>query len=77
MLIDLEDAYQGATRNITLQVLEVDPSGHVITRQRTLKVRIPKGVKQGQQIRLAGQGAPVWGRVAVVTCIWKSSLTGC
>ncbi|WP_419633481.1 DnaJ C-terminal domain-containing protein, partial [Thiolapillus sp.] len=40
------------------QVPEVDPSGHVITRQRTLKVRIPKGVKQGQQIRLAGQGAP-------------------
>ena len=58
VLIDLEDAYQGATRNITLQVPEVDPSGHVITRQRTLKVRIPKGVKQGQQIRLAGQGAP-------------------
>ncbi|HID46378.1 MAG TPA: J domain-containing protein [Chromatiaceae bacterium] len=62
VLIDLEDAYQGATRNITLQVPEVDPSGHVITKQRTLKVRIPKGVKQGQQIRLAGQGAPGMGQ---------------
>jgi len=62
VLIDLEDAYQGATRNITLQVPEVDASGHVITRQRTLKVRIPKGVKQGQQIRLAGQGAPGMGQ---------------
>ncbi len=58
VLIDLEDAYNGATRNIALQVPEVDASGHVTTRKRTLKVRIPKGVKQGQQIRLAGQGAP-------------------
>ncbi len=58
VLIDLEDAYQGATRHITLQVPEVDPGGHVVTRKRTLKVRIPKGVKQGQQIRLTGQGAP-------------------
>ncbi|BAO44194.1 DnaJ C-terminal domain-containing protein [Thiolapillus brandeum] len=58
VLIDLEDAYKGATRSITLQVPEVDASGHVITRKRTLNVRIPKGVRQGQQIRLAGQGAP-------------------
>lgn len=62
VLIDLEDAYNGATRNITLQVPEVDANGHVITRKRTLKVRVPKGVKQGQQIRLAGQGAPGMGQ---------------
>jgi curved DNA-binding protein len=36
----------------------------VITRERTLNVRIPKGVRQGQQIRLAGQGAPGIGRGA-------------
>jgi curved DNA-binding protein len=36
---------------------EVNPDGHVVTRNRTLKVRIPKGIRQGQQIRLAGQGA--------------------
>lgn len=58
ILIDLEDAMQGASRTITLQVPEVDDQGHVQTRTRTLNVNIPKGVKQGQQIRLAGQGAP-------------------
>lgn len=58
ILIDLEDAIHGASRTITLQVPEVDDQGHVHTRTRTLNVNIPKGVKQGQQIRLAGQGAP-------------------
>ena len=62
ILIDLEDAIQGATRTITLQVPEVNPQGHVQTRSRTLNVNIPKGVKQGQQIRLAGQGAPGMGQ---------------
>jgi len=62
ILIDLEDAIHGANRMITLQVPEVDPQGHVLTRNRTLNVNIPKGVKQGQQIRLAGQGAPGMGQ---------------
>ncbi|MGB5440798.1 MAG: DnaJ C-terminal domain-containing protein [Gammaproteobacteria bacterium] len=61
VLIDLEDAYTGAARSITLQSPEVDSSGHVRTRQRTLNVKIPKGVKQGQRIRLAGQGSPGMG----------------
>jgi len=57
VLIDLEDSFKGASRSITLQMPEVSPDGHVVTRKRTLKVRIPKGIRQGQQIRLAGQGA--------------------
>jgi len=57
VLIDLEDAYQGATRSITLQTPELDSKGHVSTKQRTLNVKIPKGVKQGQRIRLSGQGS--------------------
>jgi curved DNA-binding protein len=57
ILIDLEDSFHGASRSITLQMPEVNPEGHVVTRSRTLKVRIPKGIRQGQQIRLAGQGA--------------------
>ena len=62
ILIDLEDAIHGASRTSTLQVPEVDPQGHVRTRNRTLNVNIPKGVKQGQQIRLTGQGAPGMGQ---------------
>lgn len=61
VLIDIEDAYQGATRGITLQSPELDSSGHVINKQRTLNVKIPKGVKQGQRIRLSGQGSPGMG----------------
>lgn len=58
VLIDLEDAYTGAERSISLRGAELDDSGHVVTKDRTLNVRIPKGVKQGQRIRLAGQGGP-------------------
>jgi curved DNA-binding protein len=58
ILIDLEDAFAGATRAITLRVPELDAEGGVYARERTLNVRIPKGIKPGQRIRLAGQGAP-------------------
>ena len=57
IFIDLEDSYQGTTRSITLKVPDVDAQGHIITKDRTLNVRIPKGVRQGQKIRLAGQGS--------------------
>jgi len=57
ILIDLEDSFKGASRSITLQMPQVTPDGHVVTRSRILKVGIPKGIRQGQQIRLAEQGA--------------------
>jgi curved DNA-binding protein len=60
--IDLRDAYTGAKRAITLRVPEVDSQGHVAVKDRTLNVTIPKGVREGQHIRLAGQGAPGIGK---------------
>lgn len=62
VLVDLEDAYKGATRSISLRAPELDSSGHVTTKQRTLSVKIPEGVKQGQRIRLSGQGSPGMGK---------------
>ncbi|MDH3526565.1 MAG: DnaJ domain-containing protein [Gammaproteobacteria bacterium] len=61
VMIDLDDAFHGATRTITLHAPELDAQGHVTTREHTLNVKIPKGVKQGQHIRLAGQGSPGMG----------------
>ncbi|MDB5730769.1 MAG: molecular chaperone DnaJ [Variovorax sp.] len=58
--IELEvlDAYQGAERTITLRGARLDKDGHVVNEERNLQVKIPKGVREGQLIRLAGQGSP-------------------
>jgi curved DNA-binding protein len=56
--IDLRDSYNGAQRPITLRIPEVTEGGHVVTREKTLNLKIPKGIRDGQKIRLAGQGGP-------------------
>ena len=58
ILIQLEDAYQGASRVVTLRVPTVDEQDHVTMKEHSLNVRIPKGVREGQVLRLAGQGSP-------------------
>ncbi len=58
VLLDLEDSFTGATRQISLRVPRLDAQGHVLLDTRTLNVKIPRGVRAGQIIRLAGQGAP-------------------
>ncbi len=58
VLLDLEDAFAGATRRISLRVPRLDPRGRVALETRALNVKIPRGVHEGQLIRLAGQGAP-------------------
>jgi curved DNA-binding protein len=58
ILIDLADTYHGATRAITLHAPQVDQQGRVVSKDHTLNVSIPKGVKEGQHIRLTGQGSP-------------------
>ena len=52
--VDLTEAYSGATRTITLS-----SGGNAQQQQgnRSLNVKIPKGIMAGQRIRLAGQGA--------------------
>ena len=62
--ITLEEAYRGGQHPVTLQSPAVDARGRVQTRQRTLNVRIPAGVTEGQQIRLSGQGGAGMGEGA-------------
>ncbi len=57
ILLDLEDTYTGATRQISLRVPRIDANGRVVLDTRTLNVKIPRGIREGQIIRLAGQGA--------------------
>jgi curved DNA-binding protein len=58
VLVDLEDSFRATTRSITLRMPELTEDGHVTTRERTLEVKFPTGIRPGQQIRLAGQGGP-------------------
>lgn len=56
--IDLADTYHGASRPLALRETRLDDGGNVVNAERVLNVQIPKGVKQGQSIRLRGQGSP-------------------
>jgi len=56
--ISLEDAYRGGAHTIELKSPELQTDGHVVLKPRTLRVTIPAGITEGQQIRLAGQGSP-------------------
>jgi len=57
ILLDLEDAFTAPERQISLQAPKVDAKGRVTLETRTLNVKIPRGIREGQIIRLAGQGA--------------------
>ena len=54
--VDLEDAYRGARRSVTLRMPSFDEQGHGVMHERTLDITIPKGIREGQHLRLAGQG---------------------
>ncbi len=62
--IGLLDAYQGAKRLFALRMPMVDATGQVTLQERQLEVNIPKGVRRGQHLRLAGQGAAGQGGAA-------------
>ena len=59
--ISLEEAFHGATKTFQLQIPSIDASGQIQQNIRTIKVSIPAGTGQGQQLRLAHQGSPGMG----------------
>lgn len=58
IMLDLKDAYFGATHTLHLRVPQSDAHGMTRLTDRSLDVHIPKGVREGQLIRLTGQGNP-------------------
>ncbi len=54
----LEEAFNGCEKQVSFTVHEIDSHGRMVPRQKTLKVKIPSGMREGQHIRLKGQGAP-------------------
>ena len=56
IVLDLQDALSGATRQVTLRSPRRDSQGRATLVERKLDVTIPMGIRAGQRIRLAGQG---------------------
>jgi curved DNA-binding protein len=58
LLVTLEEVVHGSKRKVTLRRPEMDGAP---ARNNTYQVRIPPGMREGQRIRLAGQGGPGYG----------------
>jgi curved DNA-binding protein len=56
LTISLEDSYHGAQKTLQLQVPVIHDDGRMEHENRTIKVKIPAGIGDKQQIRLKGQG---------------------
>lgn len=56
--LTLEEAARGAEVSLDLNVAEYDAEGMPRRTPKTIKVRIPKGVTDGQKLRVPGKGGP-------------------
>jgi curved DNA-binding protein len=57
LVIPLEEAVRGATREVTLEAQELGLDGQVELVRKSFSLRIPPGTRPGTVMRLAGQGA--------------------
>lgn len=55
--VSLASVYSGDDYSIKLNVPTRQPNGSITQEQKVLKIKIPKGITEGKQIRLTGQGA--------------------
>lgn len=60
--VDLDAVYHGKEYSIKLNVPVRQANGALGHEEKTLKIKIPKGITEGKQIRLAKQGAVGVGR---------------
>lgn len=58
LAVFLEEALHGEARTIQYEVPFFTDQGNLARQSKTLKVKIPPGVTDGERIRLKGQGAP-------------------
>jgi curved DNA-binding protein len=56
--ITLEEAFRGTERTLSLQRIERGADGRPQPRSREIKVKVPAGVVDGQQLRVPAQGGP-------------------
>ncbi|MGH8729020.1 MAG: DnaJ C-terminal domain-containing protein [Burkholderiales bacterium] len=56
--LSLEEAYQGTEVSFQMSVPEQRSDGTVNRVSKTIKVRVPKGVVNGQKMRVPGKGGP-------------------
>lgn len=57
VVLNIEDSFRSPTRSLTVPIQKIGADGRVMIEQRALSVKIPKGITEGQTIRLAGQAA--------------------
>lgn len=60
--LGVPESYSGTSRLLALRSIELDAEGRPAEKVRELQVTIPKGVREGQMIRLAGKGQPGIGK---------------
>ncbi len=58
LVIDIQAAYEGAQRSLSLDMPTLNEQGQMVYERKTLNIKIPAGITEGQQIRLSGQGLP-------------------
>jgi curved DNA-binding protein len=58
--IGLEEAAHGTELGIQLAVAEIDAQGARRRVPKTIRVRVPKGVTEGERLRIPGKGGPGW-----------------
>ena len=54
--VSLADVFFGATKTLALNSYSLAADGNMRPTQRTVQVKIPKGIAEGARLRLAGQG---------------------